>query len=153
MHEMTYDLSEDQVQCRDVIETFLRKSYGDDARRDIAASDRGFSLGVWRALANDIGVLGIGFAEVDGGVGGGAVAQIPIMEAFGRALLLEPYLETIVLAGGVLNRSRNPVALGLIEAIISGEVRLAVAGTEPDQRFAPHPPEPPAHPIGPKGHP
>src|SRR3546814_12227022 len=63
------------------------------------------------------------FAEVDGGVGGGAVAQIPIMEAFGRALLLEPYLETIVLAGGVLKRSRNPVALGLIEAIISGEVR------------------------------
>src|SRR3546814_4772175 len=105
MHEMIYDLSEDQVQCRDVIETFLRKSYGDDARRDIAASDRGFSLDVWRALANDIGVLGIGFAEVDGGVGGGAVAQIPIMEAFGRALLLEPYLETIVLAGGVDRKS------------------------------------------------
>src|SRR3546814_8678603 len=95
MHEMIYDLSEDQVQFRDVIETFLRKSYGDDARRDIAASDRGFSLDVWSALAHDIGVLGIGFAEVDGGVGGGAVEQIPILEAFGRARLLEPYLAPI----------------------------------------------------------
>src|SRR3546814_4838437 len=90
MHEMIYDLSEDQVQFRDVIETFLRKSYGDDARRDIAASDRGFSLDVWRALANDIGVLGIGFTEVDGCGCGGTVAQIRSMEGFGRTLLLEP---------------------------------------------------------------
>src|SRR3546814_13739497 len=91
------------------------------------------------------------FAEVDGGVGGGAVAQIPIMEAFGRALLLEPYLETIVLAGGVLKRSRNPVALGLIEAIISAEVRIAVAGTDPRQRFPPDRAEPRPDPTGPRG--
>src|SRR3546814_16339617 len=81
---MIYDLSEDQVQFRDVIETFLRKSYGDDARRDIAASDRGFSLDVWLALANDICVLGIGFSEVIGGVGGADDAQIPLMETFGK---------------------------------------------------------------------
>src|SRR3546814_4631601 len=74
------------------------------------------------------------------------------MEAFGRALLLEPYLETIVLAGGVLKRSRNPVALGLIEAIISGEVRLAVAATEPGQRFAPDRAETRAEPIGSTGY-
>src|SRR3546814_13111201 len=74
------------------------------------------------------------------------------MEAFGRALLLEPYLETIVLAGGVLKWSRNPVALGLIEAIISGEVRLAVAGTEPGQRFAPDRAETRAEPIGARGY-
>lgn len=152
MHEMIYDRSEDQVQFRDVVETFLRKSYGDDTRRDIAASDRGFSPDVWRALANGIGVLGIGFDEMHGGVGGGAVAQIPIMEAFGRALLLEPYLETVVLAGGILKRSRTPVALGLIGAIISGEVRLAVAGTEPGQRFAPDRAEARAEPVGTGGY-
>src|SRR3546814_16133399 len=58
----------------------------------------------------------------------------------------------MVLAGGVRKRSRNPVALGLIEAIISGEVRLAVAGTEPGQRFAPDRAETRAEPIGARGY-
>jgi alkylation response protein AidB-like acyl-CoA dehydrogenase len=152
MAEMIYDLSDDLAQFRDVIEAYLRKSYGDDARREIVASDLGYSPEVWQALAIDIGVLGMGFDEAHGGFGGGAIAQIPVMEAFGRALLVEPYLETVILAGGILARSTNPVALGLIEGIIAGDVRLAVARIEPGHRFAPDRVETLAEPIGAQGY-
>lgn len=134
---MTYDLSSDQALFREAVQAYLGRTYDLDARSGIIASSAGLSDDVWRGLATEIGVLGLGFDESRGGLGGGAVDQIPVMESFGQALLIEPYLETVILAGDLLKRSSQPIAQRLIEGIIAGDVRLAVARTEPQGRFNP----------------
>ncbi|HEV2362966.1 MAG TPA: acyl-CoA dehydrogenase [Caulobacteraceae bacterium] len=149
---MIYDLTEDQARFRDAVESYLTKNYSEETRRKIVASEAGMSVDLWRGLASDIGVLGLAFDEADGGLGGGALDQIPVMEAFGRALLVEPYLETAILAGELLKRSTSPVARPLIEGIINGEIRLAVARTEPGHRFASDPIDTLAKPISAKGY-
>ena len=130
MNRPAYDLSDEQVQFRDVIQAYLRKSYGEDARRLIAATRLGYSRDVWRELAQDIGIFGMGFGESHGGYDGTALSQVPIMEALGHALLLEPYLETVVLCGSILTHCDGPRAAALIEQIIGGEARLALAHLE-----------------------
>ncbi|MDP3403487.1 MAG: acyl-CoA dehydrogenase [Brevundimonas sp.] len=134
---MPYDLSSDQALFREAVQAYLGRTYGQDVRHEIVHSDAGLSADVWRGLATEIGVLGLGFDEGHGGLGGGAIDQIPVMEAFGQALLVEPYLETVILAGELLKRSSQPVARNLIDGIIAGEVRLALARTEPESRFNP----------------
>jgi len=130
MNGPAYDLSDEQVQFRDVIEAYLRKSYGEDARRLIAATSLGYSPDVWRELAQDIGIFGMGFGESHGGYDGTALSQVSIMEAFGHALLLEPYLESVVLCGSILTHSDSSHAAAMIEQIIGGEARLALAHLE-----------------------
>jgi alkylation response protein AidB-like acyl-CoA dehydrogenase len=130
MKEPIYDLTEEQAQFRDVIEAYLRKSYTEEKRREIILSSQGMSFEVWRELADDIGVFGLGFGVVDGGYDGSAIAQIPIMEAFGQMLVLEPYVETVVLAGTLLARANGPRAAVLIGQVISGGLRLALAHAE-----------------------
>lgn len=134
---MTYDLPTDQAQFRDAIQAYLGRTYSHETRREIIASEPGWSADVWRGLAIDLGVFGLGFDESLGGLGGNAIDQIPVMESFGQALLVEPYLETVVQAGGILRRSTQPIAKSLITHIIGGDVRLAVARTEPEATFAP----------------
>lgn len=134
---MTYDLSSDQALFREAVQAYLGRTYGQDVRHGIVHSDAGLSADVWRGLATEIGVLGLGFDEGHGGLGGGAIDQIPVMEAFGQALLVEPYLETVILAGELLKRSSQPLARNLIDGIIAGEVRLALARTEPQSPFNP----------------
>lgn len=151
MDDAIFDLTADQLQFRDVIEAFLRKAYGDDARRKIVASKEGLCLALWRQTAADIGLMGLGFTEANGGYGGRAVDLIPVMEALGRALVVEPFLETVVLAGSLLQRSDSAAAAGLIEEIIAGEVLLAVAHLEPGTRFQAARVDTVAEPLGPAG--
>ena len=72
--------------------------YGFEARKGYMASAEGWSRDLWRQYA-ELGLLGVPFAEADGGFGGGPVETMLVMEAFGRALALEPYLATVVLGG------------------------------------------------------
>ncbi|WP_037488709.1 acyl-CoA dehydrogenase family protein, partial [Sphingobium indicum] len=134
---MTYDLSDQQVLFRDAVQNFLGQVYQQDARRTIVASNDGWSPAIWRGMAADIGVLGLGFEESRGGLGGNAVDQIPVMESFGQSLLVEPYLETVILAGRLLRRSVRPLAQTMIDGVIAGDIRLAVADREPESRFDP----------------
>ncbi len=134
---MTYDLSSDQALFREAVQAYLGNAYDLEARREIIASDAGWSDAVWQGLATEIGVLGLGFAEHQGGLGGDAIDQIPVMESFGQALLIEPYIETVILGGELLKRSAQPVAQSLIDGVIAGNVRLALARAEPKTRFNP----------------
>jgi pimeloyl-CoA dehydrogenase small subunit len=127
---MDFDLSDEQRQLGDNLARLMKGRYGFENRKAYSAAPLGFSEELWRQYA-ELGLLGAPFAEADGGFGGGAVETMLIEEAFGRALVLEPYLPTVVLGGGVLRHGAGQAQReALISAIAAGELRLALAHAE-----------------------
>ena len=95
----------------------------------------GWSRDMWRQYV-DLGLTALPFAEEHGGVGGGAVETMIVMEAFGRALALEPYLATVVLGGGFLRRgASDAVKSDVLPKVAAGETLLAFAHTERQSRY------------------
>jgi len=136
---MDLSLSEEQSILRDSLSSFLSEKYTFERRRALLSRQAGSSADdIWRAFATDLGILGASFPEELGGIGGGAVETMIIMEELGRSLVLEPYLETVVIAGGFLRRSGSPFAKELIGRIIQGEARVAFAYAEPQARYCWH---------------
>ena len=87
----------------------------------------------------DLGLLGAPFSEEDGGYGGGAVEIMLTQEAFGRALALEPYFASVVLAGSALRHGATAAQRAeLIPQIAGGGLRLALAHAEPQSGWNPH---------------
>ena len=119
---------------RDSVAGYLGRSYDFEARRAAAESEAGWRPQVWRAFAEDLGILGAPFPENLGGLGGGAVETLIIMEEFGKALVLEPYVGAVVIGGGLLKNSAHPRAAELIAGIVSGDIIFAFAGPEPQGR-------------------
>ena len=100
---MDFDLSEEQRLLKESIDGLLRGSYDFEQRKKYMKEKGGWSRGVWGKLAEQ-GLLGLPFTEDDGGFGAGAVETMIVMEALGKALMLEPYLATVVIGGGFLRR-------------------------------------------------
>src|SRR3989454_12503289 len=92
---MNFDYNEEQQLLADSVRRFLQKDYDFEARRKILASPEGWSARVWSQLAQ-MGLTGLPFSPDYGGFGGGAVDLMGVMEAFGEALVVEPYLATIM---------------------------------------------------------
>jgi pimeloyl-CoA dehydrogenase small subunit len=132
---MDFDLTEEQSLLRDSVTRLLADAYDFDARKAITASPEGRSPAVWAQLA-EMGLLGLPFAEADGGFGGGPVETMIVMEAFGAALVVEPYLATVVLGGGFLRAAGSAAQKeALIPGIVAGERLLAFAQTERQARY------------------
>ena len=106
---MNFTLTEEQQMLADSVARFLDENYNFEERQRIADTDLGYSLELWKTYA-ELGWTAVPFGEEDGGLGGGAVELMLIMEQFGRRLLVEPYLANIVLAGGVLRRGARTTA-------------------------------------------
>jgi alkylation response protein AidB-like acyl-CoA dehydrogenase len=132
---MDLSFTEEQSMLRDTVGSFLADRYDFETRRKIAQSEAGWRADYWKAFANDLGILGAPFPEALGGLGGGATETMIIMEAFGRALVIEPYVETVVVGGGFLKHSGHPRAEELIGKIIAGETVMAFAYAEPQARY------------------
>lgn len=132
---MSLDLTEQQTLLRDSVGRFLSDRYSFEARRQILNGDPGWSPTIWRAFAEELGILGVAFAESAGGLGGDALDTMVLMEELGRALVLEPFLETVVLGGGLLKRCTAPLATETIRGIVEGHTRLAFAYSEPQARY------------------
>ena len=122
----------EHVILRESAEKFLAERYDYRTVQRIAASEPGWDREVWGEFAK-LGWLGLPFAPEDGGNGGGAVELAILMEAFGKHLLIEPYLATVVLGGGLI------AALGstaerqaMLPAVMEGECHLAFAHEERD---------------------
>ena len=98
---MDFDLTEDQRLLNDSVGRLLADRYAFDARRGYIKSPQGWSQDLWDKYA-ELGLLGLPFAEDYGGFGGNAVDIMMVMEAFGRNLVLEPYLATVVLGGSAI---------------------------------------------------
>jgi pimeloyl-CoA dehydrogenase small subunit len=126
---MDFDLSDEQRQLGDNLARLMKERYGFESRKAYGAAPLGFSEELWRQYA-ELGLLGASFAEEDGGFGGGAVETMLIVEAFGRALVLEPYLPTVVLGGGVLRHGSPSQREAMVSGIAAGELRLALAHVE-----------------------
>ena len=132
---MNFDLSEEQQLLKDSVTRLLADRYGFEDRKAFQKSPEGWSRDLWRQYA-EVGLLGVAFAEADGGYGGGPVETMLILEAFGKALVLEPYLATVVLAGGVLRRGGSEEQrAAIVPQIAAGEITLAFAHTERQSGF------------------
>ncbi len=124
---MDFNVSETQTLLRDSLGAYLTDRYDFDSRRKAAAGAPGWRPEVWKAFAEELGILGAPFSEELGGLGGGAEDDMIVMEQLGEHLVLEPYLETVVLAGNLLRRVGGEAAEALIGQIIAGEAIVAVA--------------------------
>jgi pimeloyl-CoA dehydrogenase len=134
---MHFNLSDEQLQLSQSLTRLLDEQYGFDKRRAIAATETGWSEGIWRRLG-EFGVTALGIPESHGGLGGGAVDRLPVMQAFGRALLLEPYLSSAVLGATAVRESASALQMdALLPAVASGAHRLAWAHDEAAARHEP----------------
>jgi hypothetical protein len=134
---MDFRYTEEQSLLRDALAGFLRDRAGFEARARAVGSETGRDPAVWIGLAQELGVLGAPIPESLGGLGGGAVETLIVMEEFGRTLAVEPYVETVVLGAGLLARSGSEHAPALIEQAVAGELILAFAHAEPQTRDEP----------------
>lgn len=100
---MDFSLNDEQTMLQDSIARVITQDYDFEKRQAIAASERGFSDENWSTFT-DLGLTAVPFAEAEGGLDGGAVENMLIMEQFGRGLVLEPFLASAIMAGGVLRR-------------------------------------------------
>ncbi|MDX1581335.1 MAG: acyl-CoA dehydrogenase family protein, partial [Alphaproteobacteria bacterium] len=96
---MDLSYSDEQILVRDSAEKFVEQKCGYENLRKMRDSKDGFSREYWKEMA-ELGWLALPFEEDHGGIGGGAVDSMVLMEAFGKGLVLEPYLSTVVLGGG-----------------------------------------------------
>jgi pimeloyl-CoA dehydrogenase small subunit len=132
---MNFDYSEEQTILRDSLQRLLADRYSFEERRRILASPEGFSAEMWGRYA-EMGLMALPFAEADGGLGGTPVETMLVMEALGGALALEPYFATIVLGGGVLRFGGSAAQKAeLVPQVAAGELKLALAHTEPRSRW------------------
>ena len=132
---MDFTYTETQDMLRDTLARFLADTYDFDKRQKMIASDDGRDPGIWRALANDLGILSAPFSEEQGGLGGGALENMIMMEELGKVIAIEPYLQTAVIGGGALKAAGGALADAVIPEIIAGNVIIAFAYAEPQGRY------------------
>lgn len=132
---MDFSLSEEQTMLADSIARFIDTDYDFTRRQENAGSEIGYSVEMWRTFA-DLGWTAVPFAEEDGGLDGGPIEQMLIMEQFGRGLVVEPYMANVILAGGVLRRIANDEQKSnWLGPLIGGELQATLAFAEPQSRY------------------
>ena len=133
---MDLELSDEQRLLKDSVDGLTNRRYPDlKTRMAMMKELKGYSGAIWKEYA-DHGLLGIPFAEADGGLGGGPVEMMIVGEAVGRTLALEPYLATVVLGGGILRHAASAALRArLVPDVIAGKTTLALAHQEKQARF------------------
>ena len=132
---MDFNFTEEQQMVRDGLARLVREAYGSETRREVIASDAGWRPEIWAQLA-ELGILGMPFSEEDGGFGGGAIDAMVVMEEFGKGLVVEPFVPTVVCAGGFLKHAGTAAQKEEhIGGIVSGERIFAFAYAEPKGRY------------------
>src|SRR5436190_22322555 len=124
---MDFNLSKEQELLRDGLGKFLSTRYDLEKSRSAAKTGAGWQLDIWRGFADELGILGAALPEEVGGIGGGPVEVMVIAEALGHALVAEPYVDTAVVAGGLLLRAR---ASDLLEKLVAGDAIYSLAAAE-----------------------
>ena len=136
---MDFDLSEEQRLLKESIDRVVADAYGAfEKRREHQAGPHGYSDALWATYA-ELGLLALPFAEEDGGIGGGTVETMIVMEAIGRGLVVEPYFSTVVLGGGFLRLAGSPAQRErLIPQVADGSLTMAFAQIERQSRYDLH---------------
>ena len=134
---MDFSFTEEQTLLRNMVQSFVQDNYDFDSRMKIVRSDDGMSREIWGQFA-ELGLLAAPFSEDMGGLDGGPIEIMVIMEELGRGLVVEPYLPTVVLCGGILNRHGSDAQKEAhLAGIIGGEDIWALGYSEPQSRFNP----------------
>ncbi len=132
---MDFNFSDEQTMVRDSVARYLADTYDFETRMKTVQGEAGWNPAVWKAFAEELGILGASFSEAHGGLGGGAIDNMVIMEEIGKALVIEPYLSTVVIGGGFLKAAGGALADTVIPQIIAGEAIIAFAYAEPQGRY------------------
>jgi alkylation response protein AidB-like acyl-CoA dehydrogenase len=132
---MNFDFTEEQQMVRDSIARFVQDDYDWETRKAIVASDKGMRDAYWQTFA-ELGWLSIPFSEADGGFDGSIVDTMVIMEELGKGLVVEPYLPTVVLFGGLVARAGSEAQrAALLPSVIDGSTLGAFAWVERQSLF------------------
>ena len=131
---MNFTLTEERQMLSDTLRRYLSDKYDTATRNKILESEQGFSADIWAELA-ELGVIGALFSEDDGGFGGDGFDIAVVFEELGRAGVVEPLLDSAVLAGGLIAALGSDDQKDHIEALIGGELQLALAHAEPQSRY------------------
>lgn len=131
---MDFSFTEEQNLLRDSVKKFVDKSYTWDRRKALLESEAGFSRENWASFA-ELGWTALPFSEADGGIGGKAVDTMIVLEELGKGLVLEPYIPTVIFAGGILRRADEQSKAAHLPKLIGGESVYAVAFAEVGSRF------------------
>jgi pimeloyl-CoA dehydrogenase small subunit len=135
---MDFDLSEEQRLLKESLDRLIGDRYAFEQRKSYAQNPEGWSREMWAQFA-ELGLLGLPFEERHGGSAGGPVETMIALETFGRALVLEPYLATVVLGGGFLRHGGSAEqCAALIPKIADGSLTFAFAHTERKSRYDLH---------------
>lgn len=129
----TFDLDDTQRMLGDSLARFLADQHGLEQR--LHQLDQALDAPpLWKAFAQDLGILGAAFNEDHGGLGGGMLDHLLIMETLGEALYTGPYLPSMVIAGGIFQRCTEPVWQRMIAQLVEGHALVAFAHTETGAR-------------------
>ena len=132
---MDFDFTDEQRMLKDSVEQLISDRYDFEQRKKYMKEEAGYSRSQWAQYAA-MGLLGLPFEERFGGVGGGPVETMIVMEAFGRGLVLEPYLATVVMGGGLVNLGGNDAQrAAILPKIADGSLLLAYAHSEAQSRY------------------
>ena len=128
---MDFTLSGEQELLREGLSKFLAARYDLESSRAAAKTGPGWQPDIWRGFADELGILGATLPESVGGSGGGSAEAMVIAEELGRALAIEPFVDTVIVAGGLLSRAGGDAAASVLEEIAAGSAIVALAATEP----------------------
>ena len=131
---MDFSLNEEQRLLQESVGRFVEKECPFDARKKLVATDEGWSRDNWARFA-ELGWLGICFPEDQGGLGGSMVEAAVIMESFGRGIVTEPYLQTVVLGGGLLSLDETGGGRALIPDLVAGNLQVSFGYAERQSRY------------------
>ena len=132
---MDFSFSEEQSLLQDSIQRFIQKSYTFEARQKLIQTEEGFSRDNWATFA-ELGWLGLPFTEDDGGFGGTPVDIMIMLEEFGKGLVVEPYVATVIMAGtAIAEGASTELKEDVLAEIIAGSKLAALAFVEPQARF------------------
>lgn len=131
---MNLDYNEEQIMLREQIQKFCESEYDFYKREEVIKSDKHFDAEVWKLFA-DQGWLSMPFSEESGGLGFGPIELSILFEEFGKALVIEPYLATVVLSGTLLDKSTYAEKIDLIDKISSGDMHISLGYAEADKGY------------------
>ena len=132
---MNFNLSEEQTLLKDSVSKFVMNDYDYETRTKHTQMEKGFNPDTWQTFA-ELGWLCVPFSEEDGGIGGGPIESMIMMEEFGKGLVVEPYFSTVMLAGAVVAKAASADQKAqLLAGIIEGSSLMSLAYIERQSRF------------------
>ncbi|MCU1642079.1 MAG: Acyl-CoA dehydrogenase [Nocardia sp.] len=132
---MDFELTTEQEMLRDTVRVVLARSYTPERRREVIGTELGWDPQLWSTFA-EVGLLGLTFAEEDGGMGAGPIEAMLVLTELGRRLAPEPLLDCALLPGGLIARlGADNQRKELLPKVAEGDLRLAFAHAEPGVRW------------------